>query len=159
MRNNRFLAAFSGLAICAALAGWSTAQDRTKAEPKEGANANQPYWDCAKACDDCARMCTACGTHCTQMVADGHKNHMETVQTCQDCASICTAAGSVTARSGPFSDTICTACAEACKRCGEACGKHASHDLIMKNCAEECKKCEQACRDMLKHVGHGAERR
>lgn len=160
MYRNRLLAGLLGAAACVVLAGWSSAEDRTKSsDSKEGNVQKQHYWDCAKACDDCGRMCEACGVHCTQLVADGHKEHMETVRTCQDCASICIAAGSVTARTGPFSDTICTACADACKRCGDACAKHASHDAIMKNCAEECRKCETACRDMLKHIGRGAERR
>ncbi len=160
MRTHRLLAGVLGVAICFVQSNWTAAQDRAQStDPKEVAKKNQPYWDCAKACDDCGRMCKACGAHCTQMVADGQKQHMETVRTCQDCASICVAAGAVTARSGPFSDAICLACADACKRCGDACAKHASHDSIMKNCSEECRKCEKACRDMIKHVGHGAERR
>ena len=153
----------AGLAAAAALglAGWSAAQEKTADRPaaggKEGAH-QQHYWDCAKACDDCARMCDACGAHCTNLVAQGHKEHLETVRTCQDCADVCRAAGAVTARTGPFSDAICTACADACKRCGDACEKHGAHDPIMKKCADECKRCEQACREMLKHTG-GAERR
>ena len=67
------------------------------------------------------------------------------------CATHCGAAASVTARKGPFSDLICTACADACSRCGKACEKFKS-DEHMKRCAEECFKCEKACREMLKHV-------
>jgi hypothetical protein len=74
----------------------------------------QHYWDCAKACDDCGRMCDACGEHCAKLVADGNKEHVETLKTCQDCASVCRAAGAVTARTGPFSDIVCKACAAAC---------------------------------------------
>ena len=148
----------AGLAAAAliGLAGWTTAQD--KAGGKEGSH-QQQYWDCAKACDDCARMCDACGNHCANLVAQGQKHHLETLKTCQDCADVCRAAGAVTARTGPFSDAICTACADACKRCGEACEKHGAGDPIMKKCADECKRCEQACRDMLKHTGHGADRK
>lgn len=123
---------------------------------KKGADP-QLFWDCSKACDDCGRVCTACGAHCANLIADGHKEHAETMRTCQDCASICKAAGAVTARVGPYSDVICTACAEACKRCGEACSKHAAHDAIMKKCQEECVACEKACREMLKHTGHGTK--
>lgn len=160
MRIHRFVAGLLGIAVCVALAGWSAAQDRTKpADSKDAHAEHQKYWDCAKACDDCARMCNACGAHCTKLVADGNKEHLDTLKTCQDCSNICVAAGCITARSGPFSDTICNACADACKRCGDACNKHASHDSIMKNCMEECRKCEQACREMQKHIGHGAERR
>src|SRR5262245_49195137 len=111
------------------------------------------FMDCAKACDDCARMCDACGAHCAKMVADGKKEHFTTLQTCQDCATHCSAAATITARRGPYSDLICIACAEACKRCGEACDK-IKDDEMMKKCADECRKCEKACREMLKHTEH-----
>lgn len=110
------------------------------------------FMDCARACDDCARICNMCAAHCTKMVADGKKGHLETVRTCADCASMCTAASAIVIKCGPFSDLICTACADACKRCGDVCAKHAEHDAIMKRCAEECKKCEKACRGMMKQT-------
>jgi hypothetical protein len=129
---------------------------------QEGSSPAQPkhakhFMDCAKACDDCARVCDACGAHCVRLVAEGKKEHVETVRTCQDCATVCSAAARVTARTGPFSDTICQACADACKRCGDACEKHAA-DPVMKQCADECRKCEKACRDMLAHARQAAAR-
>ena len=98
------------------------------------------------------RVCDACAAHCAELVADGKKEHFETLRTCQDCAAVCRAAGSVTARTGPMSDAICPACAEVCKRCGDACERHAA-DPVMKKCADECRACEKACREMLKHTG------
>ena len=106
---------------------------------------------CAKACSDCQRMCDMCGTHCALKVRDGEKAHLTTLQTCQDCATICAAASQIVARSGPFSDSICKSCAEACDRCAKACEKFPD-DKHMKACTEECRKCEKACRDMLKHM-------
>lgn len=160
MRSPHLLVGLFGLAACVVLTAWASAQDRTRtADPKAVHTQHQQhYWDCAKACDDCGRMCDACGAHCVQLVADGHKDHLEIARTCQDCASVCVAAGCITARSGPFSESICNACADACKRCGDACDKH-KDDPMMKNCANECRKCEQACRDMVKHIGTGTERR
>jgi hypothetical protein len=114
------------------------------------------FMDCAKACDDCARICDACAAHCTMLVADGRKEHLQTVRTCADCAAICRAAAVVTAHKGPYADLICTACADACKRCGEACNKFKDDDM-MKKCAEECFRCEKACREMLKHVSAGGK--
>lgn len=108
------------------------------------------FLECARACDDCARACDLCAAHCANMVAEGKKEHLQTLRTCQDCATICSSAGRVVAKNGPLSDLVCTACAEACKRCGEACQKHAEHDPILKQCADQCKQCEKACRDMLK---------
>ncbi|MFO0808635.1 MAG: four-helix bundle copper-binding protein [Gemmataceae bacterium] len=109
------------------------------------------YMECAKECGQCALACDACSAHCAMMVADGKKDHLKTLQTCQDCAAICGSAACITARTGPYSDLICTACAEACKRCGDACETQ-SHDAMMKKCADHCRQCEKACRDMLKHA-------
>jgi hypothetical protein len=110
------------------------------------------FLECAKVCDDCGRACDTCGAHCANLMAEGQKQHLQTLRTCQDCAAICSSASCVVAKSGPFSDLVCTACAEACKRCAEACQKHAEHDPIMKQCADECKRCEKSCRDMLKGI-------
>ena len=104
---------------------------------------------CAKACDDCARMCEMCSSHCARLLTEGKKEHQVTLQLCQDCAAVCQAAGRVTAKDGPMSQLICTACADACKRCSDECAKHAG-DPMIKQCAEECRKCEKACREMTK---------
>jgi hypothetical protein len=107
---------------------------------------------CAKACSQCQRSCEACGAHCTKLLAEGKKGHLKTVKSCQDCATLCSAAASITARKGPYVDLVCLACADACKRCGDACGEHAEHDETMKQCSEECRRCEKACREMLSKV-------
>ncbi|HWG44496.1 MAG TPA: four-helix bundle copper-binding protein [Gemmataceae bacterium] len=117
----------------------------------------QAFDQCAKACGDCARACDSCAHHCAHMLAQGKKEHLKTLQTCQDCASHCSAAACITARKGPFSDLICTACAEACARCGKECEKF-PEDAHMKQCAQECRKCEKACREMLKHTGAASVR-
>jgi len=106
----------------------------------------------AKACDDCARACDTCSAHCVQLLADGRKEHLATMQTCQDCAEVCSLAARVIAKDGPMGDLTCTACAEACKRCGDACEKFGS-DPLMKKCADECARCEKACRELLKIGG------
>jgi hypothetical protein len=133
-----------------------TAQERKTAAPADSPSGDKHgamFKECAKACDDCARLCGECAAHCAKSIADGNKHHLVTLKTCSDCAAICHAASCILSKQGPFSDTICTACADACKRCGEACEQHGGGDAVMKACAEECKKCEEACRDMLKHAG------
>jgi hypothetical protein len=104
---------------------------------------------CAKACDDCARMCEMCVAHCARLLGDGRKEHLDALRLCQDCAAVCEAAARVTAKDGPMSQLVCTACADACKQCGDACEKHPA-DPMLKRCAEECRKCEKACREMIK---------
>jgi len=133
-----------------------TADPPAKADPNK---MTEMYMHCADACNACQRECDFCATHCALMVADGKKEHVQTLQTCRDCADFCSAAGRITARPGPFADLICNACAEACARCGKACEQHAAHDPTMKRCAEECRKCEQACRDMVKQIGAAAPAR
>jgi hypothetical protein len=104
--------------------------------------------DCAAACADCQRSCDSCAEHCLKLVAEGNKRHQQTLQTCLDCAEICAAADRIVSRSGPFSDTICRACAEACKRCATACEQFPD-DEHMAQCANECGKCQRACESML----------
>lgn len=157
MRARFFLpAAVTTVAVAVGFAAWSTAQNPPvrRAAGSDVARGGA-YEGCARTCDDCARTCDACGTHCAKLVADGEKHHMSTLRTCLDCATVCRAASAIVAKQGPFSDVICTACADACKRCGEACEKHGGNDEVMKGCAEECRRCERACRDMLQHTGHG----
>jgi hypothetical protein len=148
--------------IAAGFAGLYAAGENPKPPPEERpapVRAGQPNPDprmphfmvCAKACDDCERICNLCATHCAKLAAEGKKEHLDTARACIDCAAICGAAATVTAKDGVFSDLICTACADACKRCGDLCEKHSS-DPIMKQCAEECRRCEKACREMIKNA-------
>jgi hypothetical protein len=127
------------------------APSTTIAEEKAtGHEQHMAFDQCAKACSKCERSCESCATHCATMLSQGHKEHFRTLQTCRDCATHCAAAAAIVSRMGPFSNLICTACAEACARCGKACEKF-SEDKHMKQCAEECRKCEKECREMLKH--------
>ena len=114
----------------------------------EGGMPSEAMASCAKACSDCQRMCNSCSTHCAHQVHAGKTDHMTTLMTCQDCANVCAAASQVVARGGPFSVTVCKACAEVCGKCAEACEKFAD-DAHMKACAEECRKCEKACQEMV----------
>jgi hypothetical protein len=83
------------------------------------------------------------------MLQEGKKAHLTTLATCQDCATVCAAAAQIVSRNGPFSNAICTACADTCAGCAKECEKF-PEDTHMKACAQECRKCEQACRQMLK---------
>src|SRR5581483_8830580 len=105
-----------GLMAAGLLVLTATAEDRKAEDKKADTHHAMAFMECAKACDDCARICDACGAHCADLIANGKREHLTTLQTCQDCATACSAASCVTARTGPFSDLMCTACAEACKR-------------------------------------------
>jgi len=125
---------------------------------QQGAGQGQPaekhaahFLKCAEECNKCQQACDSCATHCAKLLAQGKKHHLVTLQTCLDCSVHCSAAATIVARQGPFSDTICKACAEACARCAKECEKH-DDDATMKQCAAACRSCERACRDMLTHV-------
>lgn len=134
---------FAIVPIVAALA-WTFTASRAEDHPQ-----GHSMVECAKACDDCARACETCTYHCGKMLADGMKDHLESQRLCADCATVCRAASSVVSRQGPMSLLVCTACADACKRCAESCEKF-KDDAGMKACAAECRKCEKACLEMVK---------
>lgn len=98
----------------------------------------------AKIADECALACDGCASHCMEMLAQGRKEHLESVKTCLDCATICGAMARVAGRSGPFTSILATACAEVCRLCAEQCEKM-GNDPHMKACAEKCRACEKAC--------------
>jgi hypothetical protein len=121
-----------------------TAQTPGQVDPQ------MPYFKVvAKGCDDCARACDMAAAQCAKFMAAGKAEYHDVLKLCQDCSVICSAAGRVVARYGPLLGPICTATAEACKQCADACEKYAA-DPILKNCAAECRRCEEACRKLLK---------
>jgi len=149
MNRREFTAAGLSAGATAAVAGIARAQNAGDIE--HHAEHDDMLQACAKACSDCQRACDMCTTHCAHQVHAGKKEHITTLATCQDCADFCVAAAQIVARGGPFSSTICGACAEACAKCGKECEKFPD-DKHMKMCADECRKCEKACRDMVKHA-------
>ena len=153
------LAALASGVLLAARAGAAQPPIPNPASAVPGAKGNVDpkmpmFLHCAKACDDCARICDVCSAHCAKMVADGKKEHLATLKSCQDCAEVCSATARVAGRDGPMTDLMAAACAEVCKRCGDACEKHAA-DPMMKQCADECRRCEKVCRGMGKPAAPG----
>lgn len=106
---------------------------------------------CIEACIDCAQACGMCADACLaeEMVADLRS----CIRTDLDCADICaTTARVVSRRTGSGADMIkamVTACAAACKSCGDECAGHASMHEHCKVCADACRRCEQACNELL----------
>ena len=106
---------------------------------------------CIEACIDCAQACGMCADACLaeEMVADLRS----CIRTDLDCADICTTTARVVSRrTGANADIIkavVTACAAACKSCGDECAGHASMHEHCKVCANACRRCEQACNDLL----------
>jgi hypothetical protein len=51
-----------------------------------------------------------------------------------------------------ISRSLLTACATACKACGDECAGHADMQEHCRICADACRACEQACRDLLRTI-------
>ena len=115
--------------------------------------------ECVEACSDCAATCSACADACL-----GEATVAELIACIRldlDCADICAATGAVAVRgTGRHEVTLgrlLEACAEACRRCGDECAKHAEMHEHCRICAAACRRCEQACRDLKKALGRVAE--
>lgn len=107
--------------------------------------------ECIAACFDCAQVCTSCADACLaeDMVAD-----LRTcIRTDLDCADICTTTGRVLSRAAGLDvvlvRSLLEACRTACRACGDDCAEHASMHDHCRVCADACRRCEQACSALL----------
>jgi hypothetical protein len=103
------------------------------------------------ALTDCAQACAAdtdadLSEHdVTEMV--------KCIRLCLDCADICTATAAVTSRQTAYDANVTKpllqACVAICKSCGDECEQHARMHAHCRVCAEACRRCEQACLALL----------
>jgi hypothetical protein len=99
----------------------------------------------------CSEACTACADACLSepTVAELTK----CIRTNLDCADICTVTARVLSRHTGYdaniSRTLLQACAMACKSCGDECAMHAPRYEHCAVCADACRRCEQACNAIL----------
>jgi hypothetical protein len=107
--------------------------------------------ECIQACIDCAQTCIACSDAC--LSERDPKALIRCIRLDQDCASICSAAGEVLTRQTAFESamarTILQACKEACRLSSQECGRHAQMMAHCRICAEASKRCEEACDRLL----------
>jgi hypothetical protein len=107
---------------------------------------------CIQACFDCAQTCTACADAC--LGENDPKQMLSCIRLNLDCADICEATGRVVTRQTmPVADVVraaLSACATACRHCGDECEMHGRHGMEhCRVCAESCRACEQACSDLM----------
>jgi len=111
--------------------------------------------ECIQACFECAQTCAACADACLseEMVAE----LTNCIRSSLDCLDICVATGKILSRhAGHNADitlSVLRACRTACKACADECGQHASMRRHCEVCAEACRRCEQACTDLLTALG------
>lgn len=123
-----------------------------------GKDAHSHHDKCAKACLECLGQCEADFHHCIKSVAGGKKEYATALALCVDCSDLCAATAKLCSRSGPLAPTACESCAKACESCATECEKFAS-DEPMRACAQSCRDCATACRQLIKHAGHGTDKK
>jgi hypothetical protein len=103
------------------------------------------------AMHDCAQACTADADNdlSEPTVAD----LVKCIRLCMDCADICTMAAAVTSRQSEFDADITMpmleACMAACRSCGDECQRQAMMHAHCQVCADACRRCEQACNELM----------
>ncbi|MER5475526.1 four-helix bundle copper-binding protein [Streptomyces sp. NPDC002734] len=109
---------------------------------------------CVEECVSCGQVCTACADACLS------EDMVDELATCVrsdlDCADVCGTTARVLSRhTGSDVDVtraMLTACAAACRACGEECAHHTQHDHC-RLCAAACRSCEDACEALLAAMG------
>ena len=63
----------------------------------------------------------------------------------RDCLDVCSMAATLIGRGGELSELAWAPCAEACRRCAEACDALSPLDTAAE-CADHCRRAEEICR-------------
>jgi hypothetical protein len=103
------------------------------------------------ALNDCAQACIA---DCDADLSEPNLAEMvKCIRLCLDCTDICAAAVGVLSRQAEYhadvSRPLLEACVAICKSCGDECERHSAMHAHCRVCAEACRRCEQACLDLL----------
>lgn len=111
--------------------------------------------ECIAACLECSQACTACADACLNEPSPG--DMVRCITTCQDCADVCAATASVLSRLGARDlatvRSLLEACRIACGACASECELHVGMHEHCSVCAEACRRCEQACAELLAELG------
>jgi hypothetical protein len=103
------------------------------------------------AAADCAQVCR---TDTDADLSEPHLAEMVTcIRLCQHCTDICAATAAVLSRPASWDlrvvRPLVQACAAICGSCGDECERHAPRHAHCRVCAEACRRCEQACGEFL----------
>ena len=103
------------------------------------------------AAGDCAQ---ACGTDTDADLSEPHLAEMVAcIRLCLHCADICAATAAVLSRPASWDARVVRplleACVAICQSCGGECERHAPRHVHCRVCAEACRRCEQACGELL----------
>jgi hypothetical protein len=131
-----------------------TVSQMIDAYPADITTDRQLLVDCIAACIECAQTCTACADAC--LSEDKVVDMRKCIRANLDCADICDTTGRVLSRHTGYDANITRAvlqtCAQACSSCGDECELHASMHDHCYICADACRRCEQACQQLLQGI-------
>ena len=104
--------------------------------------------------DAAAGCAQACDTDTDADLSESHLAEMVVcIRLCLDCADICAATAAVLGRPAAWDTRVVTplleACVAICASCGDECERHASRHAHCRVCAEACRRCQQACDELL----------
>ncbi|MDE3720454.1 four-helix bundle copper-binding protein [Nocardiopsis sp. N85] len=129
----------------------NTIEQMARTHPNDPEGVGEKVRACIEACGECAQACTLCADAC--LGEEGVADLVACVRSDLDCADLCETTHRLlsrrTARDNALLKTVLEACAQACRRCGNECERHAGHHEHCRVCAEVCRRCEDACRDLL----------
>jgi hypothetical protein len=107
--------------------------------------------DCAQACT--ADAAAAADDDDDDLSEQNLPEMVKCIRLCLDCADACTATVGVTSRQTEYDANVTRplleACVAVCKSCGDECERHAQMHEHCRVCAEARRRCEQACNDLL----------
>ena len=103
------------------------------------------------AAGDCAQ---ACGIDTDADLSEPHLAEMiACIRLCMNCADICAVTATVLSRPATLDSRVVRpqveACIAICRSCGDECERHAPRHAHCQVCAEACRRCEQACGELL----------
>lgn len=125
------------------------AMEMISTHPEVRGHTNDVLIRCIEECYDCAQICLSCADACLAepMVLELR----QCIRLNLDCSDVCLATGALASRRTGSNEALLRmmieTCAEACRRCGEECQRHAEHHEHCRICAEACLRCERVCNE------------
>lgn len=112
--------------------------------------------DCIEACLVGRLACDSCSDACLE---DAHLDDFRRcIRATIDCAEACGATGRMLTRLRASDDELVRSqlatCILACMRCYAECDQHAENHAHTANCAEACRRCEEACRIVSRQLAN-----
>jgi Domain of Unknown Function (DUF326) len=103
------------------------------------------------AVTDCTQACNA--DNDADLGEHNVAEMVKCIRLCLDCTDVCNATAGILSRPTNYDPNVAKpllqACVAICKSCGDECERHAAMHAHCQVCAEACRRCEQACRELL----------